>query len=130
MPCIVTPYISYHLDFTFIGDNTTGDDATFTGELTLKITSGTFGDLKFAQSSAVPDYSGISTLILSEEMSEYGNLSGFDRVELEVVEYTLSEVLLALRDFVNDRSENVPDLNGDGKFSLIDIIRMLKRLVA
>ena len=113
-----------------IGDNTTGENATFTGELTLKITSGTFGDLKFAQSSAVPDYSGISTLILSEEMSEYGNLSGFDRVELEVVEYTLSEVLLALRDFVNDRSENVPDLNGDGKVSLIDILRMLKRLVA
>ena len=63
-------------------------------------------------------------------MSEYGNLSGFDRVELEVVEYTLSEVLLALRDIVNDRSENVPDLNGDGKVSLIDIVRMFKHLVA
>ena len=113
-----------------IGDNTTGENATFTGKLTLNITSGTFADLNFAHSSAVPDYSGYSTLILSEQMSEYGNLIGFDRVELEVAEYTLEEVLLAIRDLLNYRSENVPDLNGDGKLSLIDIIRMLKHLAA
>ena len=66
-----------------IGANETNETVSFYGTLTMKITDGTFGNLMFKHSSGVPDFRGTSTLILSEKMSAYNNLSGFDHIPIE-----------------------------------------------
>lgn len=65
-----------------IGANQTGENAKFYGNLTMKITDGTFGSLMFKHSSAVPEYRGYSSLILSEKMSAYRTTQGFGYVEI------------------------------------------------
>lgn len=65
-----------------IGANETGENAVFYGNLTMKITDGTFGDIKFKHTSTVPEFRGNSTLILSEKMSAHRNISDFDHIEI------------------------------------------------
>ena len=45
----------------------------------------------------------------------------------EIRKYTIEEILIFIKDYLNDNKASLPDVNYDGKVSLADFVRMLKR---